>query len=137
MTRLVIVVEKASDWASYYPSVDVMSAMDYLREPISNDDERTHVINLCRSYKYLGTGYYVSLLAEARGHKVMPSVRTVNDLRRRSLYGVDIDDLNQKLTHFLAAAIPPTLGFSSTLARPLTPHCRISRGRCLKRFPAR
>jgi hypothetical protein len=66
MTRLVIVVEKASDWASYYPSVDVMSAMDYLREPIGNDDERTHVINLCRSYKYLGTGYYVSLLAEAR-----------------------------------------------------------------------
>jgi len=103
MTRLVIVVEKASDWASYYPSVDVMSAMDYLREPIGADDERTHVINLCRSYKYLGTGYYVSLLAEARGHKVMPSVRTVNDLRRRSLYGVDIDDLNQKLTHFLPA----------------------------------
>jgi hypothetical protein len=39
-------------------------------------------------------GYYVSLLAEARGHKVIPSVRTINDLRRRSLYGVDIEDLN-------------------------------------------
>ena len=63
MTRLVIVVEKASDWGSYYPSVDVMSAMDYLRTPVGSDDERTHVLNLCRSYKYLGTGYYVSLLA--------------------------------------------------------------------------
>ena len=31
------------------------------------DDERTQVINLCRSYKYLGHGYYCSLLAEARG----------------------------------------------------------------------
>jgi glutathione synthase/RimK-type ligase-like ATP-grasp enzyme len=111
MTRLVIVVEKASDWSSYYPSVDVMSAMDYLREPVGGDDERTHVINLCRSYKYLGTGYYVSLLAEARGHKVMPSVRTVNDLRRRSLYGVDIDDLNQKLTHFLPAGGRDTTDF--------------------------
>jgi len=111
MTRLVIVVEKASDWSSYYPSVDVMSAMDYLREPVGSDDERTHVINLCRSYKYLGTGYYVSLLAEARGHKVMPSVRTVNDLRRRSLYGVDIDDLNQKLTHFLPAGGRDTTDF--------------------------
>jgi hypothetical protein len=29
MSRLVIVVEKASDWGSYYPSVDVVSAMDY------------------------------------------------------------------------------------------------------------
>ncbi len=111
MTRLVIVVEKASDWGSYYPSVDVMSAMDYLRKPVGGDDERTHVINLCRSYKYLGTGYYVSLLAEARGHRVMPSVRTVNDLRRRSLYGVDIDDLNQKLTHFLPAGGRDTTDF--------------------------
>jgi glutathione synthase/RimK-type ligase-like ATP-grasp enzyme len=111
MTRLVIVVEKASDWGSYYPSVDVMSAMDYLREPVGSDDERTHVINLCRSYKYLGTGYYVSLLAEARGHKVMPSVRTVNDLRRRSLYGVDIEDLNTKLTHFLPAGGRDTTDF--------------------------
>jgi len=83
MTRLVIVVEKVADWGSYYPSGDVMSAMDYLRLPALRDDERTHVLNLCRSYKYLGTGYYVSLLAEARGHKVLPSVRTVNDLRRR------------------------------------------------------
>jgi glutathione synthase/RimK-type ligase-like ATP-grasp enzyme len=111
MTRLVIVVEKASDWGSYYPSVDVVSAMDYLREPVVNDDERTHVINLCRSYKYLGTGYYVSLLAEARGHRVMPSVRTVNDLRRRSLYGLDIDDLNQKLTNFLPAGGRDTTDF--------------------------
>jgi glutathione synthase/RimK-type ligase-like ATP-grasp enzyme len=111
MTRLVIVVEKASDWGSYYPSVDVVSAMDYLREPVGRDEERTHVINLCRSYKYLGTGYYVSLLAEARGHRVMPSVRTINDLRRRSLYGLDIDDLNQKLTHFLPAGGRDTTDF--------------------------
>ena len=101
MSRLVIVVEKASDWGSYYPSDNVVTAQDYLKEPVGADDERTQVINLCRSYKYLGTGYYVSLLAEARGHKVIPSVRAINDLRRRSLYGLDIDDLNQKLQKFL------------------------------------
>src|SRR5688572_5168244 len=60
MSRLVIVVEKASDWGSYYPSDNVVTAQDYLKEAIGNDDERTQVINLCRSYKYLGTGYYVS-----------------------------------------------------------------------------
>ncbi|MBL8245923.1 MAG: RimK-like ATPgrasp N-terminal domain-containing protein, partial [Rhodanobacteraceae bacterium] len=102
MSRLVIVVEKASDWGSYYPSDNVVTAMDYLKEPIRSDEERTQVINLCRSYKYLGAGYYVSLLAEARGHKVIPSVRAINDLRRRSLYGLDIEDLNQKLTRHLA-----------------------------------
>ena len=90
MSRLLFVVEKISDWGSYYPSDDVVSASDYLKGAINNGDERTQVINLCRSYKYLGIGYYVSLLAEARGHRVIPSVRTLNDLRKRSLYGLNI-----------------------------------------------
>jgi glutathione synthase/RimK-type ligase-like ATP-grasp enzyme len=102
MSRLVIVVEKASDWGSYCPSDNVVTAMQYLREPIGGD-ERTHVINLCRSYKYLGIGHYVSLLGEARGHRVIPSVRTINDLRKRALYNLDVEDLNQKLAHFLPA----------------------------------
>lgn len=104
MSRLLIVVEKASDWGSFYPSDNVITAVDYLKQPIADKaEERTQVINLCRSYKYLGVGYYVSLLAEARGHRVIPSVRTLNDLRRRSIYGLDIEDLNQKLTRFLPA----------------------------------
>ncbi|HET8942806.1 MAG TPA: RimK family protein [Rudaea sp.] len=110
MSRLVIVVEKASDWGSYYPSDNVVSAMDYLREPIAGD-ERTHVINLCRNYRYLGTGYYVSLLGEARGHKVIPSVRTINDLRKRALYSLDVEDLNHKLTKFLPAGGRDTTDF--------------------------
>ena len=99
MSRLLIVVEKASDWGSYHPSEDVILAKDYLRLPIAAVEERTQVINLCRSYRYLGTGYYVSLLAEARGHKVIPSVRTLNDLRRRSLYGFDVEDLNLRFAN--------------------------------------
>jgi glutathione synthase/RimK-type ligase-like ATP-grasp enzyme len=102
MSRLVIVVEKASDWGSFYPSDNLVPAMEYLKQPIAaGEEERTQVINLCRSYKYLGIGYYVSLLAEARGHRVIPSVRTINDLRKRSIYGLDIDDLNAKLAKFL------------------------------------
>jgi glutathione synthase/RimK-type ligase-like ATP-grasp enzyme len=101
MSRIITIVEKASDWSSYYPSENVMTAMDYLKEPSETGSDRVQVINLCRSYKYLGIGYYVSLLAEARGHKVIPSVRTINDLSKRALYGLDIGDLNQKLTRFL------------------------------------
>ena len=110
MTRLVIVVEKASDWGSYYPSDNVVTALSYLREPVGGD-ERTHVINLCRNYKYLGTGYYVSLLGEARGHRAIPSVRTINDLRKRALYGHDVEDLNQKLANFLPAGGRDTTDF--------------------------
>src|SRR4051812_13253869 len=111
MSRLVIVVEKASDWGSYYPSDNVITAQEYLKEAVGADDERVQVINLCRSYKYLGIGYYVSLLAEARGHKVIPSVRTINDLRKRALYGLDIEDLNLKLTKFLPEGSGDTTDF--------------------------
>jgi glutathione synthase/RimK-type ligase-like ATP-grasp enzyme len=113
MSRLVIVVEKASDWGSFYPSDNVVPAMEYLKQPIASaqDSERVQVINLCRSYKYLGVGYYVSLLAEARGHRVIPSVRSINDLRKRSIYGLDIEDLNQKLTKFLPSEGRDTTDF--------------------------
>jgi glutathione synthase/RimK-type ligase-like ATP-grasp enzyme len=111
MTRPVIVVEKAQDWGSYYPSENVVSAVDYLKGQYNADEDRVQVINLCRSYKYLGLGYYVSLLAEARGHKVIPSVRTINDLRKRSLYGLDIDDLNAKLQKSLPSEGRDTTDF--------------------------
>jgi glutathione synthase/RimK-type ligase-like ATP-grasp enzyme len=106
VSKLVIVVEKMADWGSYYPTDEVISASDYLKAPIAPENVRTQVINLCRNYKYLGVGYYVSLLAEARGHRVIPSVRTLNDLRKRSVYGVDIEDLNQKLAQLVALSTP-------------------------------
>ena len=102
MSRLQIVVEKAADWGALYPSADVITAVDYLKRPLdAGAGERVQVINLCRSFRYLGLGYYVSLLAEARGDKVLPGVRTINDLRRRSLYGIDIEDLNARLGRLL------------------------------------
>ncbi|MDW8480086.1 MAG: RimK family protein [Xanthomonadales bacterium] len=103
MSRLLIVVERMSDWGSYYPSENVMPALEYLRMPIGGEEPRTQVINLCRSSRYLGLGYYVSLLAEARGHRVIPSVRTLNDLRRKSVYGLDVADLNTRLRRYLPA----------------------------------
>jgi glutathione synthase/RimK-type ligase-like ATP-grasp enzyme len=53
------------------------------------------VVNLSRSYRYHSLGYYCSLLAEARAHRVIPSVRTINDLHSKSIYGLSIDDLHE------------------------------------------
>ena len=39
------------------------------------------VMNLCRTDRYQGRGYYVSLLAEARGHRPLPEVKTIGDLQ--------------------------------------------------------
>ncbi|WP_150786177.1 RimK family protein [Pseudomonas fluorescens] len=116
-SQVVIIVERKEDWASYFPSEDVMSAQEYLEQPLELEPgKRVQVINLCRSYKYLGHGYYCSLLAEARGHKVIPSVRTISELTRKSLYGLALDDLDKALDKALNNHLySNTEGFTLTL----------------------
>ncbi|MEG7102476.1 RimK-like ATPgrasp N-terminal domain-containing protein, partial [Pseudomonas aeruginosa] len=75
-SRLRIVVERREYWASYRPSEEVLTAQEYLEQSARcHGGRRVQVINLCRGDKYLGLGYYCSLLAEARGHRVIPSLR--------------------------------------------------------------
>lgn len=116
-SQVIIIVERKEDWASYFPSEDVMSAQEYLEQPLEIEaGKRVQVINLCRSYKYLGHGYYCSLLAEARGHKVIPSVRTISELTKKSLYGLALDDLGKPLDKALSNHIySNTEGFTLTL----------------------
>lgn len=117
MSKLFIIVERKEDWTSYYPSEDVVTAQEYLELPIDDDTgKRVQVINLCRHYKYLRHGYYCSLLAEARGHKVIPSVRTISELARKSLYSLVLEDLDRTLDKALAAhPYGSTDGFTLTL----------------------
>jgi glutathione synthase/RimK-type ligase-like ATP-grasp enzyme len=97
MHPALIVVDNPQDWKAYSPSENVISVQDYLSSDEQYKQPNTHIINLCRSYKYLTNGYYCSLLAEARNHKVIPSVRSINDLGNKSLYSLDIGNLNQIL----------------------------------------
>ena len=62
------------------------------------------VFNLCRDYSYQSKGYYVSLLAEARGHKVIPNVKNIRDFKAPAVVKIisdDIDELIQKSLHKL------------------------------------
>ncbi len=103
MSRLLIVVDRKKDWAPYYPSEDVLTFEQYL-QLASSGSRRVRVINLCQSGRYLSKGYYCSLLAEARGHHVVPAVITLNDLRRKGLFSLQLDDLDKKVVNWLDAA---------------------------------
>lgn len=61
--------------------VEVISFDTYLAEYPRQNEPKTRIINLCDTQQYLSKGYYCSLLAEARNHNVLPSVKTINDLR--------------------------------------------------------
>ncbi|WP_166263777.1 RimK family protein [Marinobacter caseinilyticus] len=103
MSRLLIVVDRAKDWAPYYPSEDVLTFDQYLQftAPASS---RVRVINLCQSARYLSRGYYCSLLAEARGHHVVPSVITLNDLSRKGLFSLELEELDASVLQWLEAS---------------------------------
>lgn len=102
MCPLRIVVDRLDDWQPYYPSEDLISADDFLsrdllQRGLSDQDPATHVINLCSELDYLGTGYYVSLLAQARGQRVLPTVETLNELSRKALVDLQLDTLGPLL----------------------------------------
>src|SRR5689334_24831091 len=97
---VLIVVEKPEElWPLDVPQARLVSARDYLTDPEFVEMKRAKVFNLCRDYGYQSMGFYVSLLAEARGHKPMPSVTTLQDLKQSSLIRIvseDLEDLVQK-----------------------------------------
>ena len=61
--------------------LNVITFDQYLSDYPKLGEPRTRIINLCDTEQYLSRGYYCSLLAESRKHRVLPSVNTINDLR--------------------------------------------------------
>ena len=96
MSNVYAVVDDKSDWEPYYPSSKVISFAEYL-DFSAEGEEPTHILNLCRSYKYLSKGYYTSLLAEARNQKVIPSLKAINDLSDKALFMLRSSSLEQVL----------------------------------------
>lgn len=64
-------------------SVEQITFQDYLQEYPKKDEPRTRILNLCDTEQYLSQGYYCSLLAEARNHQILPSVKSINRLRHK------------------------------------------------------
>jgi glutathione synthase/RimK-type ligase-like ATP-grasp enzyme len=84
MPSLQIVVEKREDFRWADPGGRVVTAEEYLTAAAgSATDARSRVINLCRDYDYLSAGYYVSLLADARGDRAVPDVRAFSEMAQR------------------------------------------------------
>jgi glutathione synthase/RimK-type ligase-like ATP-grasp enzyme/ribosomal protein S18 acetylase RimI-like enzyme len=95
----IVVLDKPSQWPLTIPNVEVVSARSYLEEQRFQISEAFRVFNLCGSYRKQKMGYYVSLLASARNHKIVPSVIGINDFSNVSLAKSvveEIDPLVQK-----------------------------------------
>ncbi|MFI4989163.1 MAG: RimK-like ATPgrasp N-terminal domain-containing protein, partial [Alphaproteobacteria bacterium] len=97
MTAHIIVVDRRGDFKWDEAGHPVATAREYLSRPDAFMSRYPRIINLCRDYDYMSYGYYCSLLAEARGERVIPSVSTILDLSRKSIYGLALDELDEHL----------------------------------------
>ncbi len=109
MAEHLLLVEHADDWKPGFPRLPVVNARDYLAGGELAAKRGLRVINLCRSYRYLSVGYYCSLLAEARGHKVIPTVRTIQELSSRALYSLSTEELDVLVQRMLGRRKPSAL----------------------------
>lgn len=97
--QAIAVVSGRSEWLRDLPGIQVVECRTYLTDSRYSERRGIRVFNLCRSYKYQSSGYYVSLLAAARGQKPLPAVSTIQDLKNQSIirnYTQELDDQIQK-----------------------------------------
>lgn len=92
---ILIVLDNPKDWPLRIEGAEVVSAKSYLTDPNFFERRQAKVFNLCRSYRYQSMGYYVSLLAAARGHKPLPAISTIQDLKLSELIRIADDQLEE------------------------------------------
>ena len=116
---ILIVANDPKEWPIQIPNVEVIEPRSYLTRPEYSQMRGVKLFNLCRSYRYQSNGYYVSLLAEARGHKPMPSITTIQDMKSQAMVRLVSDDLDEWIQHSLAPIQSPTFVLSIYFGRNL------------------
>lgn len=94
-----IVVNQPENWNFSTDNITVISSQDYLTNPKYALLKNARIFNLCKDYSYQSKGYYVSLLAEARGHLPIPTTKNIVDLKTLKLVRIvseEFDDVIQQ-----------------------------------------
>ncbi|TMM30517.1 ATP-grasp domain-containing protein [Polaribacter aestuariivivens] len=94
-----IVVNQPEKWKFSIDNIIVISSQEYLTNSTFSLIKKARIFNLCKDYTYQTKGYYVSLLAEARGHLAIPTIKNLvdlNDLKLVKIVSEDFDDVIQQ-----------------------------------------
>lgn len=118
MTAL-LVLENAKRWPLRLQGAEVVSARDYLVGGEWTERRGLRVYNFCRTYGYQTLGYYVSLLAAARGHRPVPTVETLQDLRLGQVVRIVSEQLETLIQTTLSRLKGPRFELSVYFGRNL------------------
>ncbi|RXP64639.1 GNAT family N-acetyltransferase [Lutibacter sp. HS1-25] len=109
--RNIIVINLPQKWTFHNINAKVITAKEYINNPIYHSNSDYRIFNLCSSYKYQTYGYYVSLLASARGQHAFPSITTIRDFRSLDI----IRSVTNEIEELIATSLKKIKGESFTL----------------------
>lgn len=118
--KAIIVVENPDRWPFQLEGAELVSASDYLVGEVWASRKHLRVYNLCRTYSYQTVGYYVSLLAAARGHRPIPTVETLQDLRLTPVVRLISAQIDVRIQRALQPLKGPRFELSIYFGRNLT-----------------
>lgn len=94
-----VVIERAIDLSFDLENLQIITAEDYLTNEKYRELKSAQIYNLCHTMSYQGIGYYVSLLALARKHKVIPDPISIQDMKNIGLvklFSQELQNIIQK-----------------------------------------
>ena len=101
-TTNIIVINQPYKWTFPDINAKIITVKEYINNPVYQTNTDFRIFNLCSSYKYQSYGYYVSLLASARGQRIIPSTITIRDFRIVNVIhsiAYDIEEYTNKSLH--------------------------------------
>lgn len=119
LSSALIVVSNHKDWPISLSVGQVVTARAYLTDPSFSQQREARVFNLCRSYRYQSAGYYVSLLASARGHKPLPNIAAIQDMKSVAIVRLASDELEELIQKSLKPIESKTFTLSVYFGRNL------------------
>src|SRR3989338_4917727 len=126
--QTVIVTDNYKGWEFLGKLAPIISAEEYLTGDEYHESKSIRVINLCQSYEYQSIGYYVSLLAQARDHKAIPSVHNIQDVMNVSLSKLISQDTHHEIQHCMhnlrGDEFVLSLYFGQNMAKRYTSLCK-------------
>lgn len=99
--QTLLVTDQPELWSFAAKDAEIVCASEYIAGNAFNNGRSVRVINLCQSFKYQSLGYYVSLLAQARNHKILPSVTTIQDLKNKTIAKVISEEIDKDIQYYL------------------------------------
>lgn len=120
--RIVVVVDDPALAKNGVAGIQFCSATDYLSDTNYANSNRFHVLNLCGSHKTHSLGYYVSLLASARNHRVTPSVMAVKDATTTMVAQSLLDEIREYLLEKIPGKAGDRFEMTCILGKCPDPH---------------